>query len=499
MRDSSKRIVFTTWGSFGDLHPFMGLALEMQARGHRAAIATMPSYREKVQDAGIDFFPMRPDFVAVDSEKGKEIILRIMDLRDGPRYVMQELLAPFTRDTFTDTVAALNADGGADLMVSHAVPLAAPLVAAKSGIKWLSAVLSPISLSSVYDPPTPPELPWLRQLLLLHPALAKAFLVLLARFTEPWIREVREFRAELGLPPGAHPMFEGQHSPEGVLALFSKVLARLQPDYPANTVMTGFAFYDRDKSAAPPREVMQYLEAGEPPIVFTLGSAAVRVGEDFYRTSIEVARQLKRRALLLVSDSSSLSDSALPAGIAAFDYAPHSLVMPRARVVVHQAGIGTTGQALRSGRPMLIVPHGQDQPDNARRCEELGVGLVLPEKRYHVANAVAKLRELLADPDYELNARRVAAQVRSEHGIATACDAIEAALNRDETFMRKLQRRATQRPRNLAPKPQTTYSAALFAHNPLTLGVSTKLSLGSKKASSAARYAPCRRDCNRSG
>jgi Glycosyltransferase family 28 N-terminal domain len=97
--NNSKRIVFTTWGSFGDLHPFMGLALEMQARGHRAAIATMSSYREKVQDAGIDSFPMRPDFVAVDTEKGKEIILRIMDLRDGPRYVMQELLAPFTRDT----------------------------------------------------------------------------------------------------------------------------------------------------------------------------------------------------------------------------------------------------------------------------------------------------------------------------------------------------------------------------------------------------------------
>src|SRR6185436_14074948 len=161
-----KRIVFTTWGSFGDLHPFMALARELQARGHRTAIASIAEYRPKVEAAGIDFFPLRPGVALPDTEEGQEVIRRIMDLRDGPRYVMQEMLAPFTRETFTDSIAAINAGGGADLLISHAVPMAAPLVAAKTGVKWISAVLSPISLSSVYDPPTPPELPYLRKLLL---------------------------------------------------------------------------------------------------------------------------------------------------------------------------------------------------------------------------------------------------------------------------------------------------------------------------------------------
>ena len=53
---NSKKIVFTTWGSFGDIHPFMGLALELQARGHRAAIATLSWYREKIEAAGIQFY-----------------------------------------------------------------------------------------------------------------------------------------------------------------------------------------------------------------------------------------------------------------------------------------------------------------------------------------------------------------------------------------------------------------------------------------------------------
>lgn len=426
-RNGGKRIVFTTWGSFGDIHPFMGLALELKSRGHRPAVATLPAYRDKIEAAGLDFYPVGPDVALPDTEEGKELIRRAMDLRDGPRYVMADLLAPRIRETYQDTIAAIRADGGADLLVSHAVPMAAPLVAATTGIKWISAVLSPVSLPSIYDPPTPPEFPWLRKLLVLDPTIAKGFTLLFKKLTESWVKPIRQFRAELGLPAGKHPLFEGQHSPHRVLALFSSVLAKMQPDYPANTTITGFPFYDRNSVEAPARELMQFLDGGEPPILFTLGSTAARVGEEFYRTSIEAAQQLKRRALLLVSDSGDRSAHDPANGIGVFDYAPYSVVMPRASVIVHQAGIGTTGQALRAGRPMLIVPHGQDQPDNARRCAELGVGLVLPTRRYNVENAVAMLRELLDTPTFTQRGRNVAARIENETGTDTACDLIEEA------------------------------------------------------------------------
>jgi UDP:flavonoid glycosyltransferase YjiC (YdhE family) len=323
---------------------------------------------------------------------------------------------------------AVLADGGADVLVSHAIPMAAPIVAEVTGVKWVSAVLSPISIPSAYDPPTPPELPWLRKLLLMHPAIARAFIGLLKRFTESWITPVREFRRELGLAPGRHPLFEGQFSPRAMLALFSNVLAKAQPDYPPNTVITGFPFYDARNEQPASRELMQFLADGEPPIVFTLGSAAVRIGEQFFRTSIEVAKRLNRRALLLVGDESDVQTD-LANGIGVFNYAPHSVVMPRASVVVHQAGIGTTGQALQSGRPMLIVPYGQDQPDNARRCVELGVGEMLPSQHYWFETALEKLERVLGDPSYAENARKVSLRLLQEDGTKTACDVIEGVLN----------------------------------------------------------------------
>lgn len=430
MKDTSnnKKIVFTTWGSFGDIHPFMGLALELQARGHRAAIATLSWYREKIEAAGLQFYQLRPDELSTNKEEEDEVLRRIMDLRDGPRYVMQDILSPHIRASYHDTMNAVLADGGADVLVSHAIPMASPLVAEVTGVKWVSAVLSPISIPSVYDPPTPPEFPWLRKLLLVHPSIASGFIGLLKQFTEPWITPVRELRHELGLPPGRHPMFEGQFSRKAVLALFSNVLAKAQPDYPPNTVITGFPFYDARNEQPASRELMQFLADGEPPILFTLGSAAVRIGEDFFRTSIEVARRLKKRALLLVGDESNVR-SDLRNGIGVFNYAPHSVVMPRASVVVHQAGIGTTGHALQSGRPMLIVPYGQDQPDNARRCVELGVGEMLPSKHYSCETAFAKLESVLRDPSYAENARKVSLRLLQEDGAKTACDVIEGVLN----------------------------------------------------------------------
>ncbi|HEY0319563.1 MAG TPA: glycosyltransferase [Pyrinomonadaceae bacterium] len=427
---TKKRVVFTTWGSFGDLHPHMALALELQERGYISVIATSPLYREKVEAEGIAFHPVRPDLPPPDAEISAEIIRRVSHRRWGPGYLFRELLVPHLRETYADTLAAVTTDGGADLLVSHQVPLTAPLIAEKTGVKWISSVLFPIAFASAYDPPTPPQLPALRTLAATHPFVARTFFGLGKWTTKSWVEPIQQLRKELGLPPKGNPIFEGQHSPNLVLALFSKLLAQIQPDFPANTIITGFPFYDRKDSQPPSTELLRFLDEGEPPILFTLGSSLVWIAKDFYRVSIEAAQKLGRRALLLIGDKRNLPQTKLPDGVAAFDYAPHSLVMPRASVIVHQGGIGTTGQALRAGQPMLIVPYGQDQPDNARRCLRLGVGRTLSPSRFTVPRVVSELSELLDNPTYREQAAKVEQRVREENGTKTACDAIEQVLHR---------------------------------------------------------------------
>jgi rhamnosyltransferase subunit B len=417
------RIVIATWGSFGDLHPYMALALELKRRAHTPVIASIPIYKDKVEHVGIRFHPVRPDFPPTDQMM--DIIRRAVDAHEGPRTIFSEMIAPHFRETYEDTLAAVEADGGADLIVSHMVTMAAPIVAEKTGRRWASTVLAPISFLSAYDPPSMPQIPGWRRLTTLHPSIARGLWTIGKRVSRPWVASVDKLREDVGLAPGKHPIFDGQHSPHLVLAMFSSVLAKIQPDFPANTRITGYAFYDgeAEQSAAP--ELLRFLEEGEPPILFTLGSSAVWLGEDFFRTSIEAARRLKRRAILLIGDKRNLPAAPLPQGIAAFDYAPFGQVMPKAACIVHQGGIGTTGQALRAGRPMLIMPFGHDTVDNARRCAELGVARIVFQKRYVAENVAAELHELLENPDYGERASVIGEKVRAENGTAAACDALE--------------------------------------------------------------------------
>jgi UDP:flavonoid glycosyltransferase YjiC (YdhE family) len=228
-------------------------------------------------------------------------------------------------------------------------------------------------------------------------------------------------------------MFEGMNSPDLVLALFSEALATPQPDWPKQTCVTGFTFYDRNGDTGLSPELASFLDAGDPPIVFTLGSSAVWVADKFYLESAKAALKLGYRAVLLVGNNNpSLPKELQSKDIGVFDYAPYSELFHRAAAIVHQGGVGTTAQVLRSGRPMLVVPFSNDQPDNAARITRLGVGRTIDRDRYTASRAAKELNRLLREPRYQAKAAEVGAKVRAENGVKVACDAIEAQLKKDK-------------------------------------------------------------------
>lgn len=143
------------------------------------------------------------------------------------------------------------------------------------------------------------------------------------------------------------------------------------------------------------------------------------------------AKNLGHRAVLLIGKDqhNKPPQNLLSEDIAAFDYAPYSKLFPRSIAIVHQGGIGTTAQALRSGRPMLIMPYSHDQPDNAARAERLGVGRTIERTRYTNEQAATELKQLLTNPKYTQRATNIGKQIQLENGARTACDAIEARLN----------------------------------------------------------------------
>jgi UDP:flavonoid glycosyltransferase YjiC (YdhE family) len=250
----------------------------------------------------------------------------------------------------------------------------------------------------------------------------------LARFvSRKWPQPIYDLRRELGLERGSNPLFDAKHSPYLVLALFSRLLGTEQKDWPANTKITGFCFYDSDAgNAALPAHLEEFLAAGSAPVVFTLGSAAVLAAGRFYEHSAKAAVRLGVRAVLLIgSDQRNRPQGALPETVCVAEYAPYSALFPRAELVVHQGGVGTTAQCLRAGRPMLIMPYSHDQPDNARRMRRLGVARVIERGSYVPLRVARKLKAMLAEPLLAQRAAQAAERLQQEDGVRSACDALE--------------------------------------------------------------------------
>ena len=367
----------------------MALALELQARGHHPVIATSELYREKMQSAGFDFVPLRPN-LPPPAEQDQEMMDKVMHPRSGSGFLLNEMLFPFVRESYEDLLEAVN---GVDLLLTHPITFAGPLVAQKTGIPWISSVLAPASFLSAYDPPIPPFWQWMRHIELLGPRIVRAFFNQVKKVYKN--KTYNDFRDELGLPDRGSPVFEGQHSPTLVLALFSRLFAQPQPDWPPQARVTGFAFYDGRKEVELPRDLLNFLDGGSPPIVFTLGSSAVWVARDFFHESIAAAKMLGRRAVLLIGDQRNRPAEALPAEVFASDYAPYEVLLPRACVIVHHGGVGTTSQGLRAGVPTLIVPFAFDQPDNAAHAARLGTSRTLPRGKYRASRIAKERRAML--------------------------------------------------------------------------------------------------------
>lgn len=414
-----KAIAFVTLGSLGDLHPCLALGEELKRRGHSVKIITTEIYRPKVERLGLGFCPMRPNWDLTSSY----VDAQCQDLKRGPEVLFRKVILPHLRDTYDDLVAAIQ---GADLMVAGELVYAAPVVAEKLSLRWASLILSPCSFFSSHDPSVLVNAPWMMPVRRAGVWPYRVFLNMARLGTKHWWAPVRELRKKEGLDPNCDPLMRDKYSPHLVLGLFSSWLARRQPDWPKQTLQPGFVFHDHGQmESACQAHLRDFLGSGDRPIVFTLGSTAVAHPGNFYDASIEAVRRMSARAVLI---GATKEMQRIAPNILSLPYVPYSEIFPSACVIVHPGGAGTTAQALRAGRPMLFVPWGWDQPDNAARVERRGAALSIPKNEYTAPQAADALHRLMTNPEFSTNAAAASAHIQAERGLAEAAEHLEGML-----------------------------------------------------------------------
>lgn len=408
------RVLLASAGSHGDINPFIAIGRALRERGHEAALLAAPSFRSQIEEAGVTYLRM------LDDERDLAAISRdhpdIMHPRRGSRVVIELLIKTGVRATYS-RILELASSLKPDVVVHHHILPSAAWAADKIGVPSVPVVLAPMLWFSKGDIVSPMEGS------AVNPGpIARWFWRTLAptgvRFQLD--RPMRPILREFGLPKDTPLFYNITRGGALNLGMWSPHFRGPCPGDPPNGVICGFPWHDRHGAQeGVPEEVEKFLNDGEPPILFTLGTAAVHVSGDFYEHAAEACRLLGRRGLLLVGPKRPAPRN-MPKGTRAFEYVPFSSVMPRCAVNVHHGGIGSTGQALRAGRPTLVIPHAHDQFDNAARLKRLGVSETLPRGRVTGERLARVLRRVLDQHEIEVKAAQLGVRVGGENGSGTA-------------------------------------------------------------------------------
>lgn len=415
------RVVLATMGSWGDVFPAIGLAKGLIEAGHEARIAASPAYDELVRGEGLEFSGIGPVLGFSDYARDPKILSGRLGGFAGFAHLFRRFIFP-ALDRYVDDLVVSIRD--ADLLLAHPALVAAPVAAEYVGVRWATLSVFPGLIPTAYSPPAPTRvsLGSGRTGRMMYRAAWSLARFNMARLFD---RHVNRARRRLGLPAVSNAFFAPVESGRPYLVLASPAVIDRPPDWPATVTLTGFIAWDRVSSFADPAGLTQFLSAGEPPVLVTLGASSSLDPQHFYRHAAEAAIRLGRRALVLTGPTPTEVDLPDDPRIFGTNFAPLSLVAPRCQAAVHHGGVGTTIGVLRSGLPQLVIPRGFDQPQTAFRMTRLGVARALPWRRESTEHLARELRALLSEDRYRRNAAVLRARLADENGLDAAVRHVE--------------------------------------------------------------------------
>ena len=396
----------------------MWLGRKLLERGHRVSMIASSVYQSTAEAVGIGFFAPAPDVLP--------LMLADADLWRPGKFKR----VAFTYAGCATAPCAAAVDrvvceiGKPDLMLAPMISFGARIAREKHGIPLLTVHFYPAAMMSADDVPL--VLPGFKFLRMLPLALRKFILGLPSPYDRYAIPAVAEACAIHGVKPPTRLWKPWHHSPDGVLALFPSWFGSTERDHPDNTLQWDFPLEDMAQQRGMEPALERFLTAGGRPILFTAGTGQYHAAA-FFAIAARVVATLGCGAVFLTAKTEQVPEN-LPASIFVSAYAPFSLLLPRAAVMVHHGGIGTVAQCLAAGIPQLVVHMSLDQPDNAARVERLGVGLSIGIGRLTAKRLLPLLKRCLQDESIKAQAIERAQHMRQRPPVADLLDWMELSM-----------------------------------------------------------------------
>jgi sterol 3beta-glucosyltransferase len=407
------RVLLATYGTRGDVQPFVALAKVLKARGHDVALCTPTGFRGIAERHGVPYAHMDNAVLELT-----EAVLRAPTRAEQWR--LSKGFGAIIRAGLKDEWRAAQALKP-DVIVYHSKALGGHHIAEKLGAAEFLAMPLPLSRTRAFPAPLVPD-----------PGLGGWFNAfsyrLLALANALWAGATNDFRVKtLGLPMlsrFADPMRRADGSVVPTLYAYSEHVLPRPDDWPANANVTGAWFLDEVDGWEPPPALLAFLDAGPPPVYVGFGSMGAAHADARAATVLKAVALTGERALL-ATGWGGLKADALPPNVYMLNAAPHDWLFPRMKAVVHHGGAGSTMAGLRAGKPTVICPFFGDQPFWGQVILRAGVGPAPVPQKSLTADRLADAIRAALGPAMAARAGAVGERIRAEDGTKRAVDLIE--------------------------------------------------------------------------
>jgi sterol 3beta-glucosyltransferase len=407
------RVLITTYGTRGDVQPFVALAKVLKARGHTVAICTPTGFRDLVERHDVPYAHMDNAVLELT-----EAVLRASTAAEQRR--LFKGFGAIIRAGLEDEWRAAR-ELKPDVLVYHSKALGGHHIAEKLGAAELLAMPLPLTKTREFPVPLLPGFRlggWLNALSYQLVSLGNAL----------WAGATNDFRVKtLGLAPlprFADPMKRAHGGPVPALYAYSEQLLPRPADWPPQARVTGCWFLDEAEGWSPPAGLQAFIEAGPPPVYVGFGSMGAARADSRADTVLKALELTGERAVL-ATGWGGLRVGPLPPEVFLLEAAPHDWLFPRMKAVVHHGGAGSTMAGLRAGKPTVICPFLGDQPFWGNVVLRAGVGPApVPQKSLTAGRLADAIRAALA-PEVRARAAAMGERIRSEDGTTRAVQHIE--------------------------------------------------------------------------
>lgn len=408
-----------TYGSRGDVQPYISLALALMENGHEVILGAPENFADFIGGYGVKFHPLYGDFNAMlYASEG----LKILKDRNSFAFVdyllkaVHRVGADLERDFFE---GCKNVDS---IIVSNSLLFRGGVVAEKLNLKWavLQLNLPIMQPNRDFSVLGFNRVPWINL------TVTKIIRKLFWRMAK---KEVNDFRRTLGLPQMEKSMFQvvDEHKILNIFSFSQELFARPE-NWREGEIVTGFLTLPKLKRENHPHDLVpeglpEWLKAGERPVYIGFGSIPVPDTEKFYSMITQILETTDTR-ILFCTEYSSISGLHDHPNLFVFRYTNHEWLLPQCKIAVVHGGMGTVAAVLKAGIPLIIISIIGDQHMCGKIVMRKKIGVHIPWKKL-TAGKLQQAFNLVTEPQMIKNSLEIGEKINKEDGVKAAVEALE--------------------------------------------------------------------------